>query len=310
MSLFSILCPLHIWQSNLAIMYVKALFNSCVRIWDNSLLIPGEATVIIVVWLKFRRTGESSAYVSSRIMTDPAPLICQSNLARRQSRRYWVLVSELETWLAYLWQSRSYCWHIIKVQVHRRVQGTYHHDCHDIITNPIPHLTQSTQLLRSCVRIWDMGWLICGKATACAGMSYSFGHTSDRHPWASETETWLGYSWRSCTFHCWVCPVLWFNFVRLQLIMKVSFQLRHASTATISLRSTCTPRHSALLILVCFMLIVVSSALNQWMLCTQIVISQNTTDLGAGSLSSSASADISSYASSVCADHHYNFSNC
>jgi hypothetical protein len=132
-------------------------------------LILGKAAAFAAIWFKFRCTGELSAYVLSRVMTDPAPLICQSNLARRQSRRYWVLVSEFETRLAHLWQSRIYCWRILKVQVHRRVLGTYHHHC--IIANPIPQSTQSTRLLSSGVRIWDMGSLIRGSAAACVGIS-------------------------------------------------------------------------------------------------------------------------------------------
>jgi len=83
------------------------------------------------------------------------------------------------------------------------------------------------------------------------------------------------------------------NFGKLQLMMNVSFQIRHASTATISLQSACTPRHSALFILVCFILTMFSSALNQWMLCTQIVISQNGAHLDAGGPSRMPSANIS-----------------
>jgi len=66
------------------------------------------------------------------------------------------------------------------------------------------------------------------------------------------------------------------NFGKLQLIINVSFQVRHTSTATISLRSACSPLHSVHFILLCFILIMFSSALNQWTLCTQIVISPDT----------------------------------
>jgi len=59
-----------------------AIVNSCVRIWDTGSLIPGKATALAAEWLKFRCTGELLAYVLGRVMTDPAPLICQSNLAR------------------------------------------------------------------------------------------------------------------------------------------------------------------------------------------------------------------------------------
>jgi len=148
-----------------------AILNSWVRIWDAGLLIPGKATAFADIWLKFRCTRELSAYVLSCVMTDPAPHICQSNLARRLSRCYWILVAEFETRFAYSWQSRSYCRHMSIVQMHRRVLGTYYHHRHCIVTNPILQSIQSTRLLSSCVRIWDMSSLICGKAVACAGIS-------------------------------------------------------------------------------------------------------------------------------------------
>jgi len=53
--------------------------------------------------------------------------ICQSHSAIRESRLYPVLMSEYETQLAYLWQSRSFCWHIIEVQVHSIIFTTYHY---------------------------------------------------------------------------------------------------------------------------------------------------------------------------------------
>jgi hypothetical protein len=86
------------------------------------------------------------------------------------------------------------------------------------------------------------------------------------------------------------------NFGKLQLIVNVSFQVRHGSTATIRLRSACSPLDSALYILVCFIPIMFSSALNLWTLCAQIGISQDTVHLGAGSSSRSPSANISIYA--------------
>jgi len=94
------------------------------------------------------------------------------------------------------------------------------------------------------------------------------------------------------------------KFGKLRLIMNVSFQVRHASTATLSLQSACSPLHSALFISVCFILIMFSSALNQWTLCSQIVISQDTAHLGAGGSSRSPSANISIYAWSVYEGHH------
>jgi len=93
-------------------------------------------------------------------------------------------------------------------------------------------------------------------------------------------------------------------FGKLWLIMNVWFEVRHTSTVTISLRSACSILHSAPFILVCIILVMFSSGLNQWTLCTQIVISQDTTYLGAGSLSRSASSNISIYAWLVWGGHH------
>ena len=93
------------------------------------------------------------------------------------------------------------------------------------------------------------------------------------------------------------------HFGQRRLIGNGSFQVRQAWTGTIRLRSACSPLHSALYIIVCFILIMFSSALNQWTLCTQIAISEDIADLGAGGSSRSPSADISIYAWSVWDGH-------
>jgi len=100
------------------------------------------------------------------------------------------------------------------------------------------------------------------------------------------------------------------NVGKLWLIVNVSFHVRHASTATISLRSTCSTLHSAQFILVCFILSMFFLALNQWMQCTQIVISQDTAQSGAGGWSRSPSANISIYAWSVCEGRRKDALNC
>jgi hypothetical protein len=86
------------------------------------------------------------------------------------------------------------------------------------------------------------------------------------------------------------------NFGQLRHIVNVSFQFRHASTVTISLRSACSPLHSALIILVWFILITFSLALIQWTLFLQIVISQDTAHSGAAGASRLPSANISIFA--------------
>jgi len=83
------------------------------------------------------------------------------------------------------------------------------------------------------------------------------------------------------------------NFGKLRLIMNVSFQVRHTSTAIICLRSVCSPLHSALCFSVCFILNMFSSVLNQWTLCTQVVISQDNAHSSAGGLAHLPSANIS-----------------
>jgi len=75
------------------------------------------------------------------------------------------------------------------------------------------------------------------------------------------------------------------DFDKLWLVMEVSFQTWHTSTATISLQSTCTPVHSTQDILVCFILITFGSAWNQWTLCTWITIDRDISYLSTGSSS-------------------------
>jgi len=75
-------------------------------------------------------------------------------------------------------------------------------------------------------------------------------------------------------------------------------------------RSACIPVCSALYIVVSFILIMFSLTLNQWTQCAEIVIYRDTSHLGAGGSSSSASADISICAWSVDDGHHWNALNC
>ena len=128
MSLVTTDQALHICQFHLAIMSGKAILSCCVGIRDTGSQIHSNATALAHIWLKFRCAGESSAYVLSRVITAPAQHICQSHLALRHSRRYWVLRWEYETPLAYSWQTRIFCWHLIDVQVHRKGSRPYPFD--------------------------------------------------------------------------------------------------------------------------------------------------------------------------------------
>jgi hypothetical protein len=72
------------------------------------------------------------------------------------------------------------------------------------------------------------------------------------------------------------------NFGKLWIIINISFQVRHASTATITFQKAYSLLHSSRSISPCYIVSIFSSALNQWTLCTPIVISQHTSHLGAG----------------------------
>jgi len=102
-----------------------------------------------------RCTGVFSAYVISIIMTDCALHICQSYWAIGESRLYSVLMSEYETQLAYLWHNRSFCWHMIEVQVHQIVWVTYHYDRLITAYLSIAFGIKTVQaILSPCVRIF------------------------------------------------------------------------------------------------------------------------------------------------------------
>jgi hypothetical protein len=168
---------------------------------------------------------------------------------------------------------------MLKVQVHHRVLGTCLHDHHCIIANPNPQSTQSTQVLTFCLIQWDLGSLIRGTAAACTGIrahltltSQCVGHWDTARVLIAKLHlSLLGMSW----------PMIWpmikvqaqwrtaiqsrmtfldfddVNFSKLRLIVHVSFQVRHASTVTISAYSTL---YCALCIWVCFIRIMLSSA--------------------------------------------------
>jgi hypothetical protein len=100
------------------------------------------------------------------------------------------------------------------------------------------------------------------------------------------------------------------HFDKLPLNIDVSVQLRQSAIATICLQSTHTAVRSALSSIVYFILIVFSSALNKWMLFTQIVISHINSQSGRDSLSRWTSTIISIYAWMVCNCRYSNTLNC
>jgi len=96
------------------------MLSSYMRIWDPGLWINHKAARFAARWLNFRCIGESVAYAVSSVVTDPAQHLCQSHLARKQSRQCWVHVSEYKIRLTYSWQSHILYRQIIDVQVHLR----------------------------------------------------------------------------------------------------------------------------------------------------------------------------------------------
>ena len=177
--------------------------------------------------------------------------------------------------------------------------------------------------MSTCVRVWNMGSLIHGKAAAFAGISLKVWHTSDPHRRESDAETWHGNCWLSYSFRCRVFSGLWLKFRHnwdLQSSTEWAFWILMKPTVTscdslwmyhsspgrpqarqISHQSVCTPVRSALYIFVCFILIMFSLTLNQWTQCT--LIYHDTSPLGAGGSSCSGLANIWIYSWSVCEGH-------
>jgi len=120
-----------------------------------------------------------------------------------------------------------------------------------------------------------------------------------------------GFQWLKCILLMWDLQSSpeWGSWICIKptLTSCISLWMYHSSPGTpqdrqISHQCACTPVHSALYIVVCFILIIFSSTLNQWTQCTQIY--QDTSPLGAGGSSRFASADIWIYAWSVCEGRH------
>jgi len=75
-------------------------------------LICGKAGAFALIWSKFRCTGESWAYLHDRSRTAYLP-IPFGNPNRLGDIEY--LCQNMRHRLTYLWQIRSFCWHIIEV---------------------------------------------------------------------------------------------------------------------------------------------------------------------------------------------------
>ena len=152
------------------------------------------------------------------------------------------------------------------------------------------------------------------QATAVAGISSKFRHTSEPYPRESDAEIQLTYCGLGSSFRCGVFPSLWLkfrhnwelqsrpewgswvsteaNFAKLQLIADVSFQASDASRATNKPPMCMDAVYIALYISIFFILIMFSSSLIQQTHCMLSLIYQDTSGLGAGGSSRLASTNI------------------
>jgi len=156
------------------------ILSSCVRIHNTGSLFRGKATGFASIWLKFWCTGESSAYVLSCVMTDPVQHTCQSHMAMRQWRWCRVLRSESETQIAFLRQGCSSCWFTVDVPVRCRMLDRYHYDWSITAYLPIQGAIKTVMvILNPCVRICDMGWILCPKVIAFSSQWLKFQYTGE-----------------------------------------------------------------------------------------------------------------------------------
>jgi len=159
-----------------------------------------------------------------------------------------------------------------------------------------------------------------------------FGHTADLHHCKSDAETQREYSWLWCCLRYQVFPGLWLMFRhdwdlqsslewgsairrkawfnKLRLILDLSFQPRHTAIVTNMPPKRMYPVYSVVYIFVCFIVIMFSLTFIQWAQFTHIFIDQDTSCLGAGGSSHSASTYLWICARLVCEGHHDNALNC
>jgi len=146
-------------------------------------------------------------------MTAPAPYICELHFALRHSGRFWVLCFQHETQLAYSWQSRSFCWHLIQ-------SGGAPERLEYISIWPINHCIFAN-LSCNKVSLCDIEYVsenmshwLTYSYQSCSFCWHIIGVRaySDPHHTVSDTETRLRNWWQSCTFRCWLFPGLWLKF--------------------------------------------------------------------------------------------------
>jgi hypothetical protein len=159
-----------------------------------------------------------------------------------------------------------------------------------------------------------MGYLILTKVAAFAVISLTFALTSDMHPrfvgywdidrifkeqlqlslpgipWPMiDVLVQLKFAIQSRMLFLDFCEA---NYDKLQHIMDISFRDRHNPRET-NTAPTCLDLSLSYTLYCSFFLIMFSLTLNQCMLCTEIVVSQDPSHFGAGSSFGSASVNIS-----------------
>jgi len=147
------------------------------------------------------------------------------------------------------------CWPMVEVPVHQRINSiSLWQIYHSIYFNPIWQFKQTRQYWVLVLEYETLAHSFVAKPQRLLAFNWSSGTPLICIPEA-DAETRLWYSCLSCSFWCWVCPVLWLkfrhnwdlpiqsrmsfldiyeaNFDRLRLIIDISFHPRHASRATI-----------------------------------------------------------------------------
>jgi len=188
-------------------------------------------------------------------MIDPAQPICQSHLAIRQSRWYWVLGSQYDTQLAYWWQNCRFCRNLIEVQAQQILLRRHHYG--QLMTAYLPISVGNDHRLADIVHPWQTlrhgltnSWQSCSFCSHIIevqvhlqSVSDRFGYWDTRWVIMSKLRLLLPGIWwlmievqgqlRSVIQHrLWFLDFYEAKFNKLQYNMDLSFQPRHASRAT------------------------------------------------------------------------------
>jgi len=159
------------FQPHLAIDTVYAMLNICVKIWDTAFIFVAKPKLLL--WYDWRSTvlehPQHMSWISLWQMQHSIFTYCIWQW--RQSRQYWVLVSEYETQGAYHGKAAALC------TIWLKVRCTGESLTHVVMTDQVPYILQShleTQRVQeiwdSWVRIRDIGPLVHGVAAGFDGI--------------------------------------------------------------------------------------------------------------------------------------------